>query len=163
LPIPDPPLGAPPPSDRVTDLGEASWRFSPWACATRASGHVDCWDNQPAERLPDIDDALAVRDLGASGRCILRRSEITCTRVSATREKSPSVPIPLHDAVALADGWLPCAIRADHRVACWYEHQRLELVSALHDVTAVAGNGFAACATHADGTVSCADGSGRGR
>src|SRR5689334_12036175 len=96
LPVPDPRFELPPPVDPIVDLG-AGPRY---VCATRKSGHVDCWGDEFASvtRLPDIDDALAARGYDY-GRCVLRRSEITCFDLGV--DPKPPRHIKLDDALAV--------------------------------------------------------------
>jgi hypothetical protein len=149
LPIPSPAFEAPPPTDRIVDLAEGPT----WACATRESGHVECWSDK-VERLPDIDDALAVRGTQFE-RCILRRSEITCFHLGIDPE--PPTHHHVANAIALSVGYPDCVIRADHRVACWSDKDAPKLVPNLRDVVAITGNGYVTCAVHGDGKVSCVD------
>jgi hypothetical protein len=150
LPIPQQAFDASPPADAIVDLGEGR----NWVCATRKSGHVDCWgDGSTIERLPDIDDALAVRGADFE-RCVLRRSGITCFDLGY----DPKVRhFHLRGAIAVYPGYPSCALRADHRVECWDERRAPKLVPSLRDVVAMSGNGYLTCAVHSDGKVSCSD------
>ena len=152
LPVPDPPFELPPPVDPIVDLGEAPH----FVCATRKSGHVDCWGDEFASstRLPDIDDALAVRGYDY-GRCVLRRSEITCFDLGV--DPKPPRHIKLDDALAVFSGYPNCAIRTGGKLTCWSDESQPKPVPRERGVTSISGNGYMQCTTHGDGSVRCGE------
>ena len=157
LPVPAPVFEVPAPADAIVDLAETTI----WACATRKSGHVDCWgDGDKLERLAEIDDATLVRG-NEFYRCVVRRSEITC--FSTGEEKKPPMHVPIAGAIEAYVGYPSCAVRADHSLACWDEETgKVQRKTKLRNVVSIDGNGYATCAVLADGKVSCASDTGDG-
>jgi hypothetical protein len=142
---------APVAADPVVDLFDTS----SWGCATRYSGHVDCWNKgERSQRLPELHDVLATGGT-EHVRCVLRRSKITCTKLGEDPE--PPVDLPIAGAIALHIGYPSCAILADHRVTCWEHGAPAQRVAQLEHVVALTGNLYLTCAIRSDGTVSCAD------
>jgi hypothetical protein len=152
LPIPAPAFDAAAPADAIVDLTETK----NWACATRKSGHVDCWgDSDALVRLPDIADATKVRG-NDFHRCVLRRTEITC--FSTGYEKKPPLHVAIDGAIEAHVGYPSCAVRADHTLACWDEDTgEVTHVREEKDVITLDGNGYVVCALHGDGKVRCTD------
>jgi hypothetical protein len=154
LPIPKPAFEGPPPADPVAALETTATL----GCVVRASGHVDCWDRSgEVTRVPDLDDVVALHD-STYERCVVRRaSGVTC--LDTGNDPEPPVHIAVKDPIAVYSGYPSCAIRADHRVACWdREHApKPRLAAKLRGVVGLAGNGYLTCALRVDGHLSCTD------
>ena len=158
-------------------------------CVLRSSGQVACWGYDLASgtqhtggtptNVAGVSDAVGISAGGSHTCALLRTGGILCWGNNESRQlgdgstvaysKTPVTVSGIADATAIAAGqYYTCALRSDHRIACWGDNYSGQLgdgtttispnpvnVFAFTDATAVAAGANTTCAVTSDGHVMC--------